>query len=465
MEGTPFIVENNNDNEKERRHKEKAEKEDRNFRTNKPEALGILAIEPTPKEPELSPLEEEAHSIVREMVLAKQRAEAQQAEASESEINTLETEAAEIEPVEVPKTTAVETSEPANTAENAEDDADMEKELPLDPEAAEPPPITKPELEVKPETKTGAETKSAEKPETPPDDKDEKPGFISSLFRRRGRGKVEKPKETPTPEVFVSEAPIQAAEKEEERLEGPEFRFNETPEEAIEEPAAGSEKLKTETDTENQPALKPKPERIGQVLLGTEAAPAEEQRTKPVTEAVASSLAAEEKMKVEASPIEPVSGKRIDTLSRPELMEVAEKIVINDSNLRHIYETHLIGERGLRRLVAEHLRGGDLSKALRREVMEHERDFERDPVLRDLAPTLAASLDNNSNVALEKLLQQADVSMANNSEQTAVFQAQARHEVTNQQRQHQQRRLLDVSLMAVIAILIVSIIFIYMSRG
>ena len=57
--------------------------------------------------------------------------------------------------------------------------------------------------------------------------------------------------------------------------------------------------------------------------------------------------------------------------------------MIDGSSLRQIYETRLVGERGLRRLVAEHLRGGDLKRAFRREITEREIDFERDPAMRD----------------------------------------------------------------------------------
>ena len=125
--------------------------------------------------------------------------------------------------------------------------------------------------------------------------------------------------------------------------------------------------LAVETKPENQRS----PERIGHVLVnsGNPKAPEQDKGRWPRNLQNASS-----------------TGKRIDTLSRAELMDLSEKVIIDGSNLRQIYETHLIGERGLRRLVAEHMHGGDLRKALRQEVLEREMDFERDPALRDLAP-------------------------------------------------------------------------------
>lgn len=200
------------------------------------------------------------------------------------------------------------------------------------------------------------------------------------------------------------------------------------------------------------------------MLNTSETAPVE-RRPVPAAEATASSHAAEEKMKIEASPIEPASGKRVDTMSRAELMEVSQHIIVDGSNLRHIYETHLIGEHGLRRLVAEHLRGGNLPKALRREVMQHEMDFERDPVMRNLAPPAATALESGHNASLEKLLEKANVSMPDSDEENAFIKARHRHETAGRQRQHHQLHLLDIGLAAFISVLVLLVIFIYVSRG
>ena len=67
---------------------------------------------------------------------------------------------------------------------------------------------------------------------------------------------------------------------------------------------------------------------------------------------------------------------------------------------------HLIGEKGLRRVVAEYLRGGDFMKALKRELLEKEKDFERDPKLRDQASTLPVAAQSTQ---LDNLLHKSGI--------------------------------------------------------
>jgi hypothetical protein len=469
----------------ERTPKEDAEEKERKSRVNKPEVFGILAVKPESEKPELSPLEkvlaairgpapeaeekpvveteialepaaelpvervpeEEARGIVREMVMARHRPEAEEVTSeievepeTEPEVEPIETLEIKPEPIEKPKPVPVAAPEveSVSTVEAEEDDTELEpveRVKPIKIESAE-----TPKVEVE---KLAPVEVSAEKPKPPPNDK-KKPGVLGSLFRRRGR---DKPEKQPEPE------PKEALAKTEKTPEGPKFQFNGKAEKDVEEPEEASE------ETEATP--KPKHERIGKMLLHTEATPVEKQ-PKPAAEAAPKE--AEKKTKVETSPLETVSSKRVDTMNRAELMKLGEKIMINGNSLRHIYEAHLIGERGLRRLVAEHLQGGDLSKALRREVMEHEIDFERDPALRDLTVPSALPIDN-SHDALEKLLQQANVSVLDNGEQTAVFKAQARHQAASKQRQFRQRRLLDISLAVIITILVALVILIYLTRG
>jgi hypothetical protein len=213
---------------------------------------------------------------------------------------------------------------------------------------------------------------------------------------------------------------------------------------------------------ETKPSGQRSPERIGHVLVNSEAKP-DERRRKAMSETIGASMAAEKKMKIE-NDATPSTGKRIDTISRAELMDLAEKVIIDGSSLRQIYETHLIGERGLRRLVAEHMHGGDLRKALRNEVLEREMDFERDPAMRDLAVSSAAPT-SRSNAALEKLLQKAAVSVADSGEEAAFFKARARYDAVHHQQQHQkQRRLIDISLFVIIITLVVMVIIMYLAR-
>jgi len=128
-------------------------------------------------------------------------------------------------------------------------------------------------------------------------------------------------------------------------------------------------------------------ERIGHVLIAAE--------RKPVVPEAANVRPSAEKRAIE---------KQVTTMTRAELLVVSDKIVVEGTTLRQVYDTHLVGERGLRRLVTEHLNGGDVQGVLRRELVEREIDFERDPVLRDRA---RASLAGAGKSALNSLVQQA----------------------------------------------------------
>lgn len=160
----------------------------------------------------------------------------------------------------------------------------------------------------------------------------------------------------------------------------------------------------------------------------------------------------------------PLTEKRVETLNRAELLSLSEKIIVDGSSLRQIYETHLIGERGLRRLVGEHLRGGDLKKALRREVIEREIDFERDPAMRDLAAQAPVGT-GGSKATLNDLLQKASLSVVDTTEEVAFFKARARYEATQEEQHEQQRRLIDISLVSAIVVLITAVIFLYLRKG
>ncbi len=156
--------------------------------------------------------------------------------------------------------------------------------------------------------------------------------------------------------------------------------------------------------------------------------------------------------------------KNIETLSRAELLSLSEKITIDGSSLRQVFETHLIGERGLRRLIGEHLRGGDVKKALRREVMEREIDFERDPVMRDHAPQDAGG-GASSPVTLDGLLQRAGAVPLGEAEEVAFLKARAAYESTQEQSRQKHRRLVDMSLAAIIAVLVGVVFVLFFSRG
>jgi len=227
---------------------------------------------------------------------------------------------------------------------------------------------------------------------------------------------------------------------------------------AVKPESAGRNGLERPPEANWLQVIQQAPEHIGHMLMAA---------TEPETKASSADKPAPETVKIsveksaELSP-RPGSGKRIDTLSRAELLSLSETIIIDGSSLRQIYETHLVGEHGLRRLIAEHLRGGDLKKALQREIVEREIDFERDPILRDMVPQEPSS---TSGMALEKLLERATINLNDSSEEAAFFKARATYEVNQLHLHKKQRRVIDASLAGVIAVLLALIITLYLSHN
>ena len=80
-----------------------------------------------------------------------------------------------------------------------------------------------------------------------------------------------------------------------------------------------------------------------------------------------------------------VKPEQIKTIPRNELLRISQSIVVEGANLRSMHESNLFGEQALRRLVAEKLKGKDIRPMLKREILEKQRDFERDPMVRGRA--------------------------------------------------------------------------------
>jgi hypothetical protein len=202
------------------------------------------------------------------------------------------------------------------------------------------------------------------------------------------------------------------------------------------------------------------PERIGHVLVSGEAAERRSNKSAATRsgETLARAIAGAEGLRTAAA------GKRIETLNRAELLSMAEKITVNGSTLRQIYETHLIGERGLRRLITEQLRGGNIEEALRREIVEHEIDFERDPALRDMKPDGPVDTAADSESVLIKLLENAAGSIPDSNEEVAFYKAQASYHAAQDEVQQKRRHLLDLALVGIIAMLVALVIILYLTR-
>ena len=156
--------------------------------------------------------------------------------------------------------------------------------------------------------------------------------------------------------------------------------------------------------------------------------------------------------KPQKQPAAKSSEKQIETISHAELLELSEKIDVNGSTLKQIYETRLVSEKGLRRLVAEHLSGGDVKKGLRREIVEREIDFERDPIMRDSAHQQTAPSGGGS-TKLQEFLEKADAVPHDNQEEVAFIKARAEYEERERAKQQSRRRVLDVSMITSIVVL------------
>ncbi len=149
----------------------------------------------------------------------------------------------------------------------------------------------------------------------------------------------------------------------------------------------------------------------------------------------------------------------IATVNREELLDISSKISVDGTTLRQAYETHLIGENALRRLIAEHVRGGDLHAALKAEITQHEIDFERDPQMRDHANQQITDVkDDDSD---DQVIQQMNENPTEKTSSKAVST-----KLTEEQEQYPEpsfsvfrSHTLDMVLAGIIAVLLALVIF------
>jgi len=182
----------------------------------------------------------------------------------------------------------------------------------------------------------------------------------------------------------------------------------------------------------------PAPERIGHVLI----------------DAAEKARSSTRQVKVE---------KNIDTMSRSELLELSSSIKLEASSLRQVYESRLIGEQGLRRLIKIYNQGGDLQKALRQEIIEHELDYERDPKLRDKA--FHAAPQKAASVTLDDLLVKAEAGVELSPKDAQLLKERT-IEAQEQQIASQQwaRKVADTAFIAIITFLLLIIVVLLLGR-
>lgn len=192
-------------------------------------------------------------------------------------------------------------------------------------------------------------------------------------------------------------------------------------------------------------------EQIGHMLVTAEALPKQARK--------------EAAPKPESSAEKPqVTEKHIATLNRAELLKVSEKIIVDGASLRQIYETKLVGEKGLRRLVQEHLKGGDIKKALRREIVEREIDFERDPFLRDRGHDPAGPTGGGKQATLHELLKNVTVPGQIDEEEVAFLKARSAFEAKVREDEKKRRKVMDAGLISTILVLLILILALVMAH-
>ena len=162
--------------------------------------------------------------------------------------------------------------------------------------------------------------------------------------------------------------------------------------------------------------------------------------------------------------------KQAETMGRTELLLLSEKVQVDGTSLRKIYENQLVTEKGLRRLVTEYLRGGNVSRALRRELVEHQIDFERDPMMRDKqAPVNATASTANGagKAALTAFLVKAGVSPDAESQPIGAEPNERADNKNATKSTNQPRRratAVDAALVTLIAVLVIAIYAILRNR-
>jgi hypothetical protein len=155
------------------------------------------------------------------------------------------------------------------------------------------------------------------------------------------------------------------------------------------------------------------------------------------------------------------SNQRIETMDRQDLLDLSDKVAVNDTTLRRVYENHLVGERGLRRMVETYMHGGNVEKVLREEMLEREIDFERDPVLRD-RPKRGSGEPSGS--TLKKMLEKVDTSTSSDQEARAILEARQAYQDAEIKKAQNRRRVVDTTLTGTILVLLAVILLLAITR-
>jgi hypothetical protein len=146
-----------------------------------------------------------------------------------------------------------------------------------------------------------------------------------------------------------------------------------------------------------------------------------------------------------------IQPEHVKDMSRNELLLLSEKVVVEGASLRQIYEQHLIGERGLRHLISEYLQGKDIRKDLRKEMVEREIDFERDPILRDAAYHTTGG--GAASTSLKQLLEKVGASETPDDALISVAKLKAEAQEEAAARKRTRRIIADTAMVTIIVML------------
>ena len=153
---------------------------------------------------------------------------------------------------------------------------------------------------------------------------------------------------------------------------------------------------------------------------------------------------------LKTEPIKSVEHSKVHLNDR-EYLNLASNIKIEGANLKTIYLNREISLNGLKRVVDEYLRTGTIEEYLKYELLEHQKDFERDPLLKDVRDKIHQIDQSNSKQFTQLIEETVLIKNKNISEQLSP-----KLKENNDQQKVSFKSLtsLDISLIVIIAILI-----------
>ncbi len=79
-----------------------------------------------------------------------------------------------------------------------------------------------------------------------------------------------------------------------------------------------------------------------------------------------------------------IKNTKMVSLTDKEIISLSEKIKIEGVSLKTFYQNKEVSFNGLKRILNEYLKTGSIEKILKKELIEHQIDFEKDPILKDV---------------------------------------------------------------------------------